>query len=398
MSGDSSIISGCRPSATGTQSDSRPSSRWCRKTSRNSPCPARRRSRACRATSSRTLGSAAQMSGGSDRPVLPVRLRRPVAASRVELPGPELRDPLNQADRHRLGQWELERPLAFVWRQLGERLDHAHRLRDRASSVTSTRRIQHADAVQRVGRHLVGQPFLRIRESLENRPARCFEAGSRLFRLRRDVPHRCDALSRPLAVMLRTLCAHRSRSSGSGGGARELADHAGRIYPVGRMERCSAGQPARPIAVCCSDCMRRLRKRCARPARYTGAGASRRHPRPRKGLRPPRHRFRRRQDDLFSCPGERTTGAQGCAVGTAGRGARHDRSPDAPAHSRDAREPRYRSTEATGRELLEAYRAQSPDAVSSRSPRTIAQRRTPSPCTTRSSSWRARMGSRAGRS
>jgi hypothetical protein len=45
--------------------------------------------------------------------------------ARRELTGPELRDPLNQADGHRLGQWELERPLAaFVWRQvLGERLD-----------------------------------------------------------------------------------------------------------------------------------------------------------------------------------------------------------------------------------------------------------------------------------
>src|SRR5262245_46672760 len=32
-----------------------------------------------------------------------------------------------------------------------------------------------------------------------------------------------------------------------------------------------------------------------RPARYTGAGASGRHPRPRKGLRPPRHRSCRRQ-------------------------------------------------------------------------------------------------------
>ena len=85
-----------------------------------------------------------------------------------------------------------------------------------------------------------------------------------------------------------------------------------------------------------------------RPARYTGAGASGRHPRPRKGLRPPRHRSCHRQDDLFSCPGERTTGAYGCAVGTAGRGARHDRSPDSPAHSRDARDPRHRSTEATG--------------------------------------------------
>src|SRR5438067_4538675 len=49
--------------------------------------------------------------------------RRRVA--RRELPGPELRDPLDQADGHGLGQWELERPLAaFVWRQLlGKRLD-----------------------------------------------------------------------------------------------------------------------------------------------------------------------------------------------------------------------------------------------------------------------------------
>lgn len=47
------------------------------------------------------------------------------SVARGDLPGPELRDALNQADRHRLGQWELERPLAaFVWRQLlGERLD-----------------------------------------------------------------------------------------------------------------------------------------------------------------------------------------------------------------------------------------------------------------------------------
>src|SRR6185295_2672798 len=49
--------------------------------------------------------------------------RSPVA--RRQLADAELRDPLNQADGHRLGQWELERPLAaFVWRQLpGERLD-----------------------------------------------------------------------------------------------------------------------------------------------------------------------------------------------------------------------------------------------------------------------------------
>src|SRR4029450_13632320 len=39
---------------------------------------------------------------------------------------------------------------------------------------------------------------MRIRERLENRPAHRFEAGSRLFRFRRDVlTHRCDALSRP---------------------------------------------------------------------------------------------------------------------------------------------------------------------------------------------------------
>src|SRR4029078_329504 len=49
------------------------------------------------------------------------------ARSRVahrELPGPELRDPLNQANGHRLGPWGLERPLAaFVGRPLrGERL------------------------------------------------------------------------------------------------------------------------------------------------------------------------------------------------------------------------------------------------------------------------------------
>ena len=121
-----------------------------------------------------------------------------------------------------------------------------------------------------------------------------------------------------------------------------------RIYPVGRMERCSAaplcaidrGYVARTA---CDGCARG-----AWTARYTGVGASGRHPRPRKGLRPPRHRSCHRQDDLFSCPGERTTGAYGCAVGIAGRGARHDRSPDSPAHSRDARQPRYRSTETTG--------------------------------------------------
>jgi ankyrin repeat protein len=69
------------------------------------------------------------------------------------------------------------------------------------------------------------------------------------------------------------------------------------------------------------------------------------------------------QDDLFSRPGERTTGVYGCAVGVAGRGARHDRLPDSPAHSRDAREPRHRSIEATGQGTAGGYRAQSPEAV-----------------------------------
>ena len=135
------------------------------------------------------------------------------------------------------------------------------------------------------------------------------------------------------------------------------------------------------------------------PARYTGAGASGRHPRPRKGLRPPRHRSRHRQDDLFSCPGERTTGAYGCAVGTAGRGARHDRSPDSPAHSRDAREPRYRSTETTGQGAAGGVsRAVTRRGHRGRPPTIAPRRRRPSRCTTRSSCWRARTGSRAGRS
>src|ERR1051325_10840076 len=46
------------------------------------------------------------------------------ALARRELPGPELCDSLNESDRNRLRQRELERPLAaFVWLQLfGERL------------------------------------------------------------------------------------------------------------------------------------------------------------------------------------------------------------------------------------------------------------------------------------
>lgn len=50
--------------------------------------------------------------------------------------------------------------------------------------------------------------------------------------------------------------------------------------------------------------------------RYTDPGSSGRYPRPRKGRRQPRHRFCHRQEELFSCSGERTTAAHGCAVGT----------------------------------------------------------------------------------
>jgi len=46
--------------------------------------------------------------------------------------------------------------------------------------------------------------------------------------------------------------------------------------------------PARPRHM-------RATQKAPRPERYTGAGASGRHPRPRKGLRPPRHRSCRRQ-------------------------------------------------------------------------------------------------------
>src|SRR5205814_8210332 len=86
------------------------------------------------------------------------------------------------------------------------------------------------------------------------------------------------------------------------------------------------------------------------PARYTDAGAFGASPTSaERTASTPNIGFCHRHDDLFSCPGERTTGAYGCAVGTAGRGARHDRSPDSPAHSRDARVPRHRSTETPGR-------------------------------------------------
>src|SRR4029077_16377879 len=142
MSGDSSIISGCRPSATGTHSDSRPSSRWCSENIAKQPlpCSTKKQGDPCDIFSN-ALGNAG---GGAVRHLLerpgkrgadaadPIDLSFPSAlaparsrVARRELPGPELRDPLNQADRHRLGQWESERPLAaFVWRQLlGERLD-----------------------------------------------------------------------------------------------------------------------------------------------------------------------------------------------------------------------------------------------------------------------------------
>src|SRR4249920_3103788 len=126
MSGDSSIISGWRPSATGTQSDSRPSSRWCSENIAKQPlpCSTKKQGVPCDIFSN-ALGSAAQMRDPTDlsfpSAFAPARSR----VTRRELPGPELRDPLNQADGHRLGQRELERPpAAFVWRQLlGERLD-----------------------------------------------------------------------------------------------------------------------------------------------------------------------------------------------------------------------------------------------------------------------------------
>ena len=49
------------------------------------------------------------------------------------------------------------------------------------------------------------------------------------------------------------------------------------------------------------------------------------------------------------------------------------------------------------RELLEAYRAQSPDSLIEVAAHHRTASRSPSPCTTRSSCWRARTGSRAGR-
>src|SRR5437660_4654455 len=126
MSGDSSIISGCRPSATGTQSDSRPSSRWCSENIAKQPF-------LLDEEAGRAVRHLLERAGkrGADA-ADPIDLSFPSAfapacrrVARRELPGPELRDPLDQADGHRLGQWELERPLAaFVWRQLlGERLD-----------------------------------------------------------------------------------------------------------------------------------------------------------------------------------------------------------------------------------------------------------------------------------
>jgi hypothetical protein len=50
------------------------------------------------------------------------------------------------------------------------------------------------------------------------------------------------------------------------------------------------------------------------------------------------------------------------------------------------------------RELLEAYRAQSPDTIIEVAATIAPRRQRPSRCTTRSSCWRARTGSRAGRS
>src|SRR5688572_30643349 len=127
MSGDSSIITGCRPSATGTQSDSRPSSRWLLGKHREAALALldEEAGRAVRHLLERAGKRGADAADPIDLsfPSAFAPARRRVAHR--QLPGPELRDPLNQADGHRLGQWELQRPLAaFVWRQLfGERLD-----------------------------------------------------------------------------------------------------------------------------------------------------------------------------------------------------------------------------------------------------------------------------------
>lgn len=185
----------------------------------------------------------------------------------------------------------------------------------------------------------------------------CRRQGSSSRRLRDErqwrpgsvvIDSRGDAglwMRRAFSTVWPSCCAHyahiRSRSSGSGMAQGNSRIPYWRIYPVGRMERCTAAHPARWIAGMLLGLHATAAQEVDGPARYTGVGVSGRHPRPRKGLRPPRHRSRHHQDDLFSCPGERTTGAYGCAVGIAGRGARHDRSPDSPAHSRDARQPRY---------------------------------------------------------
>src|SRR5262245_32138766 len=96
---------------------------------------------------------------------------------------------------------------------------------------------------------------------------------------------------------------------------------------------------------------------------YTGAGASGRHPRPREGLRPPRHRSGQYQDDLFSCPGERTTGAYGRAVARPGKELVMTAHRTAPPVRAMRDNPDIDQLKRQAKELLEAYRAQSPDAV-----------------------------------
>src|SRR5688572_7480222 len=132
MSGDSSIITGCRPSATGTQSDSRPSSRWLLGKHREAALALldEEAGRAVRHLLERAGKRGADAADPIDLSFPSSFAPARSGVARRELPGPKPRDPLNQADGHRLGQRELERPLApFVWRQLlGKRLEsHWHR-------------------------------------------------------------------------------------------------------------------------------------------------------------------------------------------------------------------------------------------------------------------------------
>src|SRR5205814_1679024 len=155
MWGDSSIISGCRPSATGTQSDNRPSSRWCSENIAKQPLPC----------STKKQGA----------------------------------------------------PCDIFSNALGS----AHR----------------------------------------------FEAGSRLFRLRREVlTHRCDALSRAFGRHAAHIMCTPEADRRVGSCPNELADPtlAVSLCPTSRPDGAGLGRPtacATYRGVRCSNCMRRLRKR-----------------------------------------------------------------------------------------------------------------------------------------